>query len=539
MMMKKSLPPACAFLLVLGLIGIALADRADAAPQISVADPVELELNGDATQAFSIDVENTGDSGDLTVSAAAFDADPNFSVASLPAPIAPGGSGAIGILFKPLGAGGNFSATLSIDSDDTANPNISTTVRGTIHDPMLIAPAMVDIGDSPSYTITIGNGGETQELTVQSISMSGDISFFELRRFPLRFFPIPAGGTGEIEFDFNPGERKGIFNLQMRVFTDDPVTRPFIIEIVAEVGFDSTLVAWWPLDGDTSDASGNGHDGTLVGAPAASAGVNNFTAGALDFDGAGTRIDVPYSSELNPDDFTVTLWARPHGAIAGQLTSPFANRDESPGPLNHGFSLNLNDGAWDFWTGDGDASWDVLTGPLATSTDRWWHLAITYDSASDLKNLYVDGELAASDTGVGQYVKNGSVENEDLHIGAGQDDGLGAFFDGELDDVALFRVALSQAEIQTIADGGVARFIAADRPFQITQVQPSAPGDAITILWNSGVQTNYAIDRSTDLNAVWQEIEESTASTGTVTAYTDNDLPASEGRVFYRVRLAE
>ena len=546
--MKKKFPPATGLgpLMLQFAAGLCLSASlfptcAHAAPEIQLADPIELELNGDATQAFSIAIENVGDSGDLVVSSADFGGDPHFSIGTLPGSIEPGGSGELGIIFKPLGRGGQFSADLAIASNDAGTPTLTVTVRGVIHDPMILAPELVDLGsETGRHTITIGNGGESQELTVQSISMSGDTSAFRLRRFPLPFSPIPAGGTGDIVIDFDPGERDGRFQLSMRVFSDDPVVRPFVIEVVANIGIEDPLVAWWPLDGDATDASGNGHDGTLIGAPAPAAGASPATAGALQFDGAGARLEVPYADALNPDDFTVTLWAKPHGAIAGRVGSVFASRDGSPGPATHGLALNLNDGAWNFWTGDGDAGWDQLGDPAATADDRWWHLAISYDSATDTKRLYADGELVASDnvaeSGSTQYSPNGSSGREPLHIGAGQDDGSGDFFDGEIDDVALFRVALSEAEIQTIMNQGVARFIAAGRPFQITQVEVAPAGNALTLLWNSEPDTDYAVDRSTDLNAIWLEIEESVPATGTATAYTDSELPEGEGRVFYRVR---
>ena len=103
--------------------------------------------------------------------------------------------------------------------------------------------------------------------------------------------------------------------------------------------------------------------------------------------------------------------------------------------------------------------------------------------------------------------------------------------------VALFRVALSQAEIQTVMSGGVRRFIQENRPFQLTDIPFSDGDEAIIIRWNSEIDANYAVDRSTDLNTAWDEIQISQPSTGTVTAYTDNDVPSNEGRVFYRVRL--
>ena len=95
-----------------------------------------------------------------------------------------------------------------------------------------------------------------------------------------------------------------------------------------------------------------------------------------------------------------------------------------------------------------------MAGPdVAVST--WSHLALTFDNATGTKSLWVDGLLAASEIAPAQYSPNGTVEMEDLHIGAGQDDGLNFFFSGNIDDVGIWDEALDQAAIQGIMDNGV------------------------------------------------------------------------------------
>ena len=44
---------------------------------------------------------------------------------------------------------------------------------------------------------------------------------------------------------------------------------------------------------------------------------------------------------------------------------------------------------------------------------------------------------------------------ENLHIGAGQDDGLNFFFSGNIDDVGIWDEALDEAAIQGIMANGV------------------------------------------------------------------------------------
>lgn len=219
------------------------------------------------------------------------------------------------------------------------------------------------------------------------------------------------------------------------------------------------LVAWYPLDVDGSDATGNGHDGSVVGGTVnfGQAGANGATGQSAAFPDNG-HIDVPFSSSLNPGSFTVTLWA--NAASTGGFASPITSRDDLGGGVStHGFILyNNNVGVWDFWTGDGDPGWDTLSGGAVTIS-TWSHLAITYDAGTDTKTLWIDGVVSATNgipqSGPTQYSPNGTVEFENLHIGSGQDDGANFFFSGFIDDVTIWDEALDQAAIQNIMNNSV------------------------------------------------------------------------------------
>ena len=63
--------------------------------------------------------------------------------------------------------------------------------------------------------------------------------------------------------------------------------------------------------------------------------------------------------------------------------------------------------------------------------------------------LYVNGELEESASGPGLYQPNGP-QNEDFHIGAGADNGSQFFFDGLIDDVALWDEALSIDQVRDV-----------------------------------------------------------------------------------------
>ena len=149
-------------------------------------------------------------------------------------------------------------------------------------------------------------------------------------------------------------------------------------------GFASaSLVAWYPLDTDASDASGNGYDGSVVGGTVnfGQGGANGATGSSAAFPDNG-HIDIPFDAALNPASFTVSLWA--NASSTNGFASPITSRDDvGGGTSTHGFILyNDNGGNWNFWTGDGNSGWDTMAGP-AVAVSTWSCLLYTSDAADE------------------------------------------------------------------------------------------------------------------------------------------------------------
>ncbi|HAE19710.1 MAG TPA: hypothetical protein DCG41_10875 [Verrucomicrobiales bacterium] len=499
-------------------------------PALSSPDAIMVDLDG-TVQGLDIPIKNAGQTQSLSISAATFGDDSNFSVTTLPERIAPGQTGNITIAFNPLGTTGNFSADLQITSNDSLKPARIISISGLIRDPILVSDQTLDLGKTTSGSLTITNSGATRGLNISAYNIIGrDAEKFKVSG-PASL--TAGGGTGNVEVRFDSQGEEGNFIASLEIVSDDPLVPNAIIGLSAEVPFGDILVAWWPLDIDGTDASGNGFDGTIEGSLTSAEGANATTGGSLTFDG-GSRIDVPFDQNLNPNDFTVTMWA--NALSTGGFASPITSRDDVNGGVStHGFIIyNDNGGNWNFWTGDGNPGWDTLpAGPVLT--DTWTHLAISYDSITETKSFYVDGILAASDTAANQYSPNGTVEMEVLHIGAGQDDGFNFFFEGKIDDVGLFRAALSEQDINTIITNGVGGFTGATRDLVITALN-LGPGDGqVTITFDSVSNATYIVERSTDL-IIWDELTDNLNSDGEITTFTDLSLPAGTAKAFYRVR---
>jgi hypothetical protein len=215
------------------------------------------------------------------------------------------------------------------------------------------------------------------------------------------------------------------------------------------------IVGYWSLNEGTgntaADVSNNGNSGTLNGNPQWVAGkIGN----ALQFDGSGDYVEVSGFSGLNNvTALSITAWVK--------LTSTGTATADDSGILN--FSSNDADSVL-FWynadaQGAGNSSYTFNAGSLFLPPENrvngsqglavagsWQHV-VGVLSGTDRK-LYVDGILKATGTGVDTGItQNGN----DLRIG-GWDVSPAYDFNGLIDDVRLYGVALSDAEISEIHD---------------------------------------------------------------------------------------
>jgi len=198
------------------------------------------------------------------------------------------------------------------------------------------------------------------------------------------------------------------------------------------------LVAYYALENDANDSSGNEHHGTLVGDPVFVNGPAGFGMG-LEFDGTGNQyVDLgTFNPSINSGRLSVTLWAKWNG-----LTS---------------FWQGLI-GKRDTWA-SGEMMWQIeasqTTGVLSFQRDgagitaealpegEWAHVAATFDGSTAM--LYINGGV--SNQGGFSF---GSDPTAAVVFGACNAGG-GNPFNGALDEVRLYDIVLSESEIQELA----------------------------------------------------------------------------------------
>lgn len=221
----------------------------------------------------------------------------------------------------------------------------------------------------------------------------------------------------------------------------------FIISALLLVGSanaqDPDLVAWWKLDETAgtmaSDSSGNGNDGIVNGGAKWVAGVVD---GALEFDGVDDYVGTTGIEQLV--NWTATCWViSPQAPMAGDPSGPLNRQGNVQFNWNHSnpiFQGTAAVNAAGVWYG-------AKFTPLEANT--WYHLAATYDGSA-LK-AYRDGVLITSTPASGTP----ATASQELQLATAGARG-NRYFAGTLDEVRLYRRALTEQEILQVMAGAPA-----------------------------------------------------------------------------------
>ncbi|HEC02907.1 MAG TPA: LamG domain-containing protein, partial [Phycisphaerales bacterium] len=208
-------------------------------------------------------------------------------------------------------------------------------------------------------------------------------------------------------------------------------------------------VAHYPLDEGSgtvvTDASGNGHDGTIKGSPAWIDGKNGK---ALEFPGtSGSYVDLgTWDPSDGTNELSFALWVRWNGLNGewqGMISKRISWNPEPIGEMMWFFEMNANTGNLWFGRRDGGGvgSSEILP------EGEWQHLAISCDGTN--ATMYRDGVQANT----GGFTL-GSKTDAGLRIGSGYSGGSGPFY-GAIDDVHIYSHALTADEVRDAMFGQV------------------------------------------------------------------------------------
>jgi hypothetical protein len=211
----------------------------------------------------------------------------------------------------------------------------------------------------------------------------------------------------------------------------------------------ASLVGYWTFDDTVNDQSASGvNDGTIVGATYDTSVPATIGSGkSMSFSGLGSRVAVAPHVSLNSSAFTLSYWLKDPGQTNGAGSSGSGlghNRITSRGgdSFDTAVSNTPSTGGTSTVKFTVAASWTETS--FSTTPNQWVHLA--YVSTGSTLTVYANGEQVYSAT---RTVSPNGL----LNLGSRHTNNNTEGFVGNLDDVAMWNVALSQASIQALASG--------------------------------------------------------------------------------------
>jgi hypothetical protein len=196
------------------------------------------------------------------------------------------------------------------------------------------------------------------------------------------------------------------------------------------------LRASYYFNGNASDASGNGHHGAVTGAAYVTDRFGNPNA-ALNFDGndyvlVDDHTDLRFNQRL-----TITAWIKETGRR--QYAKIVSRRSG-----NYFYFLGVDNGRPYGGIGNG-SSFTVTRKSIDMPLNEFHFIAFVYNSPANSMHIYYDGILDETAT----TVSLPEVIGVDLSIG-GDSEGTANFYEGLIDSLAIYNVALDANEIRSI-----------------------------------------------------------------------------------------
>jgi len=276
-------------------------------------------------------------------------------------------------------------------------------------------------GSQVASTTLVGQGTGTTTLNKQTIGALGRSSYNfdwpglidEVRVYNRALSPT------EVEVLYNAGSTK--FNVSPKTSLTDG------------------LVGYWTFDGadltttTSTDVSGNGNDGTLVGGVKP---VIGRLGQALSFDGVNDYvIDAGGGASLDISTGTVGAWIKT--TSAGSLYRGIASKQRA-------YGMFLKDNVFGIYDWGGVAWRSTDT---ALNDGIWHHVLFSFQSGvGSGTKLYIDGGLATTTTM--------SVSDQDVDFQIGWSNASNQYFNGSIDEVRVYDRVLSPTEVLQLYNMG-------------------------------------------------------------------------------------
>ena len=208
-----------------------------------------------------------------------------------------------------------------------------------------------------------------------------------------------------------------------------------------EVNLQKGLVGWWKFNGNAKDSTPYGNNGTVTGATLTTDRKGQANK-AYSFNGS-SYIDAGNGTNLTiTSAFSVEAWVKKSDLLQETIIS----KSNGSSDTNYVLDLrNSNNVAFFVYDTSGGAH-GVIPSTNAVSVDTWTHLVGTYDGT--IFKVYINGVQDPTTTTWSGSIKTNNIST--VFGGRGTPPSIGSYWNGPIDDVRIYKRALSATEVTAL-----------------------------------------------------------------------------------------
>jgi prepilin-type N-terminal cleavage/methylation domain-containing protein len=214
-------------------------------------------------------------------------------------------------------------------------------------------------------------------------------------------------------------------------------------DLVTELSFDTSIY---------QDDSGNGNGLSVQFGGNAPTQADGKVRKAVYLNGSQCLLSANITPYTFLDKLTIEAWVRPALLTGGDKAIVFKGL-LSESRANYYFLFNNQLLTYQFYNGGWRTFQDTTT---TYKTDEWAHVVVTHDNGTKTIKLYKNGAKVYEGTTTFNLIGN----SDNLRVGCAYDIPCTSCFNGRLDEVRIYKAALTAEQIQQLYAEGLPRHLA-------------------------------------------------------------------------------
>ena len=365
-----------------------------------------------------------------------------------------------GPAFAPIAQPGQFETTARITQPGVYTFRLTVGLGGDVAQDEVAVE--VFINDAPVVDAgpnrSVRNTGEAITLNGlvlddgQPDNAALSVTWTELDGPGLANFTAPGTAVTDVSFD-----TAGIYLLELSADDTSSLTRDFIevrVSVLSSIEEPVGLAAWWSGNGSVREVVSN--HSPIVEPTITPTFVTAQVSQGFSFDGVNDFMRIPAHPDLDVGaggGFSLEFWAQPVDDT--RIEGLFVWGDE----LETGVQIFIHSPDGNIFVDLKDnvlGQTNIVSANNILSTTEFRHVVITYDRASGLLSFFSNGQLINF---VVAGVRDLRTES-DIFIGRAPNDNR--FYNGVLDEISLYNIAISADLVNEIYQAGIAGKAPAD-----------------------------------------------------------------------------